>query len=62
MRILLNLVGVVLASVFLLFMAIKLHEVALYAVCGIGILLIVVGFWRDEVRAAPNAAKDNRPR
>jgi len=58
MRIVLNLVGVVLASAFLLYMAVKLNSAPLYVVCIGGIVLIVVAFWRDEVSAGPRAAGD----
>jgi hypothetical protein len=50
MRIFLNLIGVVLASIFLLYMAIYLNELPLYIVCGIGVVLVFVGFWQDEVQ------------
>jgi len=50
MRIVLNLVGVVLASAFLLYMAVHLNELPLYVVCVGGILMILAAFWQDEVQ------------
>jgi len=50
MRIGIGLVGIVLVVVFLLFMAMKLDELALYVVCGLGAVCAVLAFWRDEVR------------
>lgn len=59
MRILLNLVGVVLAAAFLLFLAIKLNSTPLYVVCLGGIVLIAIAFWRDEIRPALRAVPGN---
>jgi Na+-transporting methylmalonyl-CoA/oxaloacetate decarboxylase beta subunit len=50
MRIFLNLIGVVLVSIFLVYMAIYLNELPLYVVCGIGVVLVLVGFWQDEMQ------------
>ena len=54
MRILLSLLGLVLSAAFLLFMAIYLHEIPLYFVCGIGVVLMAVAFWQDEIRGNNN--------
>ena len=45
-----GLVGIVLAVIFLLYFAVKLNDLPLYIVCGIGITLMVIAFWRDEVK------------
>jgi len=50
MRIGIGLVGIVLVVVFLLFLAVKLDELPLYIVCGLGTACAVLAFWRDEVR------------
>lgn len=50
MRIVLALVGVILATAFLAFMSASLDALPLYVVCGIGVALMFVGFWQDEVR------------
>ncbi len=48
----LGLVGVLLATGFLLFLAIDLQELPLYLVCGAGVAMMLVAFWRDEVRGS----------
>ena len=50
MRILLNLVGAALFSLFLLYLAIYLNEVPLYVVCILGIVLMLVAMRQDHVQ------------
>lgn len=45
-----GLVGIVLVVVFLLFLAVKLGDLPLYIVCGLGAACAIVAFWRDEVQ------------
>ncbi|HKY93792.1 MAG TPA: hypothetical protein VJL84_00750 [Kiloniellales bacterium] len=57
MRILLSLVGVVLAAIFLFYMAIYLNDWPLYVVCLLGIALMLVAFWQDEMQNGTKAAR-----
>jgi hypothetical protein len=50
-----GLVGIVLVVVFLLFLAVKLDEIALYVVCGLGAFFAALAFWRDEVKSGNGA-------
>jgi hypothetical protein len=58
MGILLNLVGVVLASAFLLYMAFYLNELPLYVVCFLGIGVICFAFWQDEIQGEASSQAD----
>jgi hypothetical protein len=57
MPIILHLIGVVLVSLFLGYLAIYLNEPPLYIVCGIGIALVLAGFWQDEIRGESNGQR-----
>ncbi len=50
-----GLVGVVIAAIFLGFLAVKLGDIPLIIVCGIGIVLMVTAFWRDEAGNGPSS-------
>jgi hypothetical protein len=54
MPIILHLIGVILVSLFLGYMAVYLNELPLYIVCALGILLVLAGFWHDELRGESN--------
>jgi len=57
-RILVNLPGVLICAAFLMFMAVQLNELALYVVCGLGVVLMVIAVWQDEVRDVNGASPD----
>ena len=51
-----GLVGILLAVAFLGFFAMKLNDLPLYIVCAIGIALMLIAFWRDEVKGGEGEA------
>ncbi len=44
-----GIIGMVLMIGFLLMIALKLNEVALWVICLLGVVLMLWGFWRDAL-------------